>query len=51
MPTLVVALAPSFWMTCCVLGLRQDLLTVQDTQVKELGPLTTVLMAMVKMLV
>ena len=38
-------------MTCCVMGLRQDLLTVQDILVRELGPMTTVKMVMGKMLV
>ena len=51
MLTLVVALAPSFLMACCVLGERQDLLTVQGLPVKELGLMTSVQEAMVKMLV
>ena len=51
MPTLDVALAPSFWMTCCVLEERHDLLTVQGLLVKELAPMTSVQMVMVKMLV
>ena len=51
MPTLDVALATFSSMTCCVLGLRQDLLTVQDILVRELGPMTTVEMVMGKMLV
>ena len=51
MPTLDVALATFSSMICCVLGLRQDLLTVQDTPVKELGPMTTVQLVMGKMLV
>ena len=51
MPILAVALALFFWMTCCVLGLKQDLLTVQDTEVKELEPMMVVIMAMVTMLV
>ena len=49
MPTLAVALAPSFWMTYCVLVLRQDLLTVQGLPVRELGHMTSVQEAMVKM--
>ena len=51
MPSLAVVLAPSFWMTCCVLVLRQDSLTVQGLPVRELGHMTSVQMAMVKMLV
>ena len=51
MPSLAVALAPSFLMTCCVPDLRQDLLTVQGLPVRELGHMTSVQMAMVKMLV
>ena len=51
MPTLAVALAPFFWMTCCVLGERRDLLTVQGLPVKELELMTSVQMVMVKMLV
>jgi len=51
MPSSAVALAPSFWMICCVLVLRQDSSTVQGLPVRELGHMTSVQMAMVKMLV
>ena len=42
MPTLVVALAPSFWMTWCVVDLKQESSTVQGFLVRELGPMTLV---------
>ena len=51
MHSLVVVLVPSFWMTCYVLDQRQDSLTVQGLPVRELGLMTFVQMAMVKMLV
>ena len=38
-------------MICCVLEERQDLSTVQGLQVRELGLMTSVQMAVVKMLV
>ena len=42
MPTLAVALAPSFWMTWCVVDLKQESSTVQGLPVRELGPMTHV---------
>ena len=49
MLTLDLALAPSFWMTCCVLEERHDSLTVQGLQVRELGLMISVQEVMVKM--
>ena len=42
MPTLAVALAPSFWMTWCVVDLKQESSTVQGFLVRELEPMTHV---------
>ena len=49
MHSLDVALVPSFWMTCCVVGLRRDSLIVQEAPVRELEPMISVQMVMVKM--
>ena len=50
MPILVVELVLSSLMTCCALGLKQDLSTVHEASVKELGHTTTVSISMVMML-
>ena len=50
MHILVVELVLSSLMICCALGLKQDLSTVHEASVKELGHMTTVSISMVMML-
>ena len=48
MPSLVVALVQSSWMTCFAMDARQGFLTAQGPPVRELGHMTSVQMVTVK---